>query len=244
MNQRTAILTFLAGASLAAMGCAGCKEPVPMGVNYYRADDAAVHRVSRVVFVSLSEDLGYPDIAERMTRALQEALLQRGMFRVDVIPANHPELRYLDMTKRDPYTVEEMVAIRKALRCDAILFGRVVRYQPYPSTQIGLYMRLVDLKNGKLLWAVDDVWDTTDRETYRQIQEFYFDHMRETYDPAKSEMGIMSTDGFQKFVAYQVAQTMDPSAQVETKRKRYITRPARRMGRHTKEVTRDVIEDF
>ncbi|MBN1942415.1 MAG: hypothetical protein JW849_03885 [Phycisphaerae bacterium] len=230
--------------AVALLAAAGCSNSEPMGVNYYRASDAEIARVSRVVFVDLSEDVGYPEIADRMSRALEEALLQRGMFRVDVIPKNHPDLRYLDMTKRDPYTVRELAAIRKSLRCDAILFGKMIRYQPYPGTQIGLYMRLVDLKNGRLLWAVDDAWDTTNRKTYQQIQNFYIDRMRETYDPAKSEMGIMSTDGFQKFVAYQVTLSMDPDGHGETKTRRYLIRPAQRLGRHTKQVTKDTIEDF
>jgi hypothetical protein len=222
----------------------GCNQYEPMGVNFYRAGDAEITRISRVVFVNLTEDVGYPEIAERMTNALQEAMLQRGMFRVDVIPIEHTDLRDLNMTKRDPYTVAELATIRKSLRCDAILFGKMIRYQPYPSTQVGLYMRLVDLKNGRLLWAVDDTWDSTNRKTYRQIKAFYFDTMRETYDPAKSEMGIMSTDGFQKFVAYQVVTTMDPFAHGESKGKRFFWRPAERLGRHTGQVTKDVVEDY
>ncbi len=240
MKRKTIILMLFA----VLLSAFGCNKEEPLGVNYYRAGDVEFSRVSRVVFINLTETVGYPEIADRMTHALQEAILQRGLFRVDVVPISHADLRYLDMTKRDPYTVQELAKIRKSLRCDAILFGKMIRYQPYPSTQIGLYMRLVDLKNGKLLWAVDDTWDTTNRNTYRQINNFYFDKMRETYDPAKSEMGIMSTDGFQKFVAYQVVSTMDPNDRGETKTKRYVTRPAQRMGRHTEEVTGDVIEDY
>lgn len=240
-RQRPMIVLPLTAVLLTVIGCS---EYEPMGVNYYRAGDADVEKVSRVVFVNLVEDVGYPEIADRMTNALQEAMLQRGLFRVDVISLDHADLRDLNMTKRDPYTVGELASIRKSLRCDAILFGKMIRYQPYPGTQIGLYMRLVDLKNGKLLWAVDDTWDTTNRNTYRQIQDFYFDRMRDTYDPAGSDMGVMSTDGFQKFVAYQVVTTMDPHGHGESKTKRYVTRPAERFGRHTEKVTKDVIEDY
>ncbi|MBN1554641.1 MAG: hypothetical protein JXA11_07840 [Phycisphaerae bacterium] len=242
MKQRICLLVALAAALSAMTGCTNPSQP--LGVNYYRAGDADIENISRVVFVNLSEDVGYPEIAERMTQALQEALLQKGMFRVDVISKDHTDLRDLDMKKRDPYTIAEMVAIRKSLRCDAILFGKMIRYQPYPNTQIGLYLRLVDVKNGRLLWAVDDTWDTTDRETYRQIKNYYFDEMRETYEPAEEEMGIMSTEGFQKFVAHQVVLTMDPLGKNETRAKRYVYRPAERMGRHTTQVTKDVVEDY
>jgi hypothetical protein len=226
---------------VAALIGSGCQKPA--SVNHYRASDYELTEVSRVVFVELSENLGYPDIAERMTVSLQEELLQRGLFRLDILQDDHPELRDLDLEKRDPYSIAELAMIRRTLRCDAVLFGKMVQYRPYPGTQIGLYLRLVDLKDGKLLWAVDDIWDSTDRKTYRRIKDFYIDEMRETYDPAESEMGVMSTEGFQKFVAYEVADTICP-AEMANRRRQNFSRPARRFMRHQKQVTKDIIDDF
>jgi hypothetical protein len=231
-------LCLLLVAGLAGSGCQKSRS-----INHYRAGDYELAEVSRVVFVELSEDIGYPDIAERMTVSLQEELLQRGLFRVDVLQEDHPELRDLDLEKRDPYTIAELAAIRKTLRCDAVLFGKMVQYRPYPGTQIGLYLRLVDLKDGKLLWAVDDIWDTTDRNTYRRIKNFYVDEMRETYDPAKAEMGVMSTEGFQKFVAFEVADTIC-SPEMANRSGQNCSRPFRRFMRHQKQVTKDVIADY
>lgn len=229
---------------LAMLLLGGCTQYEPLGVNFYRARDPEMHQVTRIVFVNLSQDVGYPEIARRMTNALQEAMLQQGMFRVDVINVEHADLRDLNLTKREPFTVAELAEIRKSLRCDAILFGKMIRYQPYPSTLIGLYMRLVNLKDGRLLWAVDDTWDTTDRSTFRQIKEYYFDEMRDTYDPAKADIGIMSTDGFQKFVAHQVVLTMDPQWRGESKSRRFFLRPMERLGRHGTKTTKDVIADY
>lgn len=229
-------------AYLTVLALAGCySEPRRVGINVYR-DDPAISAVNRVVFVELADPAGYPRIASRMTDNLAEAILHRGLFRVDVVGLTHPDLRDLELNKREPYTVAELVRIRKALRCDAILFGAMTSYKPYPSTQVGLYLRLVDLKDGKVIWATDDVWDSTDRATAERIRHFYFDHMRDTYNPSTSEIGYMSTDGFQKFVAHEVTQTMMPTSKAT--RNRELWRPIRKFGREQDEFWDNARKDL
>lgn len=236
------IATLLAGACL--IGCTDRGDPAGK-VNFYHAGDRDIRSITRVVFVELHDKPGYPEVTERMTQVLAETMLQQGMFRVDVVPASHPDLRYLDMLgKREAYSIEELAEIRKRLRCDAVLFGQVTSYKPYPSTQIGLFLRLIDLRDGKLAWAVDDVWDSTQRETVRRIKTFYFDRMANDYEPANHEMGIMSTAGFQKFVAREIILTMDPRYQRESKKDRYFIRPIRKFGRGQEEFWKNTKEDL
>jgi hypothetical protein len=227
---------------LLMMALIGCREQTAVTeVNFYNAGRHDLSRVTRVVFVELIDDTGYPRISERMTTALCQQLLRSGHFRVDIIPPTHPQLRYLDVNKREPYTISELAAIRKALNCDAILFGRMTSYQPYPSTQVGLYLRLLDLQDGKLAWAVDDVWDTTNRQTVERIKRYYFNHMAEDYQPVNYEMGIMSTDGFQKFVAFEVVETLNPAMAEKSQPLWYFMR---RVGRHQENFWSNVREDL
>ncbi len=221
---------------------AGCASKKPSEISYYV--NPGIRDISRVVFVEIGDTTGYPEVAYRMTQSLAEAMTDRGIFRVDVIQAGNPELRYLEMHKRDPFTLKELSDIRKSLRCDAILFGRLVSYKQYPSTQIGLYMRLINLKDGKLVWAVDEVWDTTNRQTAKRINDFYFNYMRDTYDPAKGEMGIMSTDGFQKFVSHEITCTMDYSQYMDSKPEFIFSQPVREFGREQKKTVKNIIADY
>ena len=132
--------------------------------------------------------------------------------------------------------------------CDAILFGRVTSYKPYPSTQIGLFLRLIDLQDGQLVWAVDDVWDTTDRMVVRRIQNYFFNEMRESYDPVGDELGIMGTNAFQKFVSSEIAQTLDPQSKNQSRAKAFFESPVgtdlRRFGRGQNEFWKNVKEDL
>lgn len=231
---------ILAAIAVCLAGCSPSEGP--SSISYYVDPD--IHNISRVIFVEIGDGVGYPEIATRMTRSLAEALTDRGIFRIDVVPAGHPELRYLSMNKRDPFTLKELSAIRRSLRCDAILFGRMVSYKQYPGMQIGLYLRLIDLKDGKLVWAIDELWDTTNRQTVKRIKNFYFDYMRDTYDPAKGEMGIMSTDGFQKFISYEILSTMDSSRYSASRPKFFFSRPIRKFGSKQAKTLKNIGEDY
>lgn len=240
MNARHAILT-----ALAAMLLVGCgPEEQPPRINYYLSGEPDLQRVTRVVLVELSGEEGYPDISRRMTDSLAEMLQSRGAFRVDTVPATHPDLRDLDLDKREPLTLRELKSIQDSLRCDAIVFGRVTCFTPYPRTKMGVYLRLINLRDGELVWAVDNVWDSTDRTMLKRIEHYYFDYLGETH-PADSEMVLMSTDKFQKFVCYEIGGTMNPSACQQSKpRSWFENRTIRRIGREQKEFWTNVGEDL
>ncbi len=224
-----------------AIVTSGCKSQ-PADISYYVTPE--IRNVSRVVFVEIGDVAGFPHVATRMTRSLAEAIVDRGLFRLDVLPAGHPALRDLKMHKHEPYTLRELAAIRKSLNCDAILFGRMVSYRQYPSMQIGLFLRLIDLKDGELVWAVDEVWDTTNRQTVKRIKNFYFDYMRESYEPAEWEMGIMSTSGFQKFVSFEILSSMDPEKHSASRPKFLFARPLRRVVRSQKKTAKNIVADY
>jgi hypothetical protein len=179
---------------------------------------------------------------------LQQELQELGMFHIDIISADDSDLRDLDLTKREPYSLRELAQMRQDLRCDAILFGQITAFKPYPSTQIGLYLRLIDLKDGRLVWAIDDVWDTTERETVARIRRFFFREMRETYHPIGDELAIMGTDAFQKFVSVEVVETLNPYSECKSLPRKFFESPTgidlRRVGRAGEQVGSNIIEDF
>lgn len=241
-------LILLAALVVVACGCETMTIYPPTQWNFYRGPNGDVYRIKRVCFVQLAENTGYPDIARRMTQSLKQALQERGMFHVDVVRADHPDLRDLDLTKREPYTIRELAQMRQDLHCDAILFGQITHFQPYPSQQVGLYLRLIDLRDGQLVWAIDDVWDTTQRETVARIRRYFFLNMRSDYEPVGDELAVMSTEAFQKFVSVEVTDTLDPHSNQKTLPRQFFDSPTgidlRRVGRGTQRVATDIMEDF
>lgn len=215
-----------------AAGCcvlmllAGCAKPPKIG--YYLSSPRSLWRIRRVVFVELNAPNGYPRVAEETTDALFRALQDKQLFHVDVIARTDPACQDLPLESREAYTLEQLSAMRKSLGCDAILFGAVTGFQAYPRMRLGLYIRLLNLKDGSLVWAVDHHWDTTDKATERRIRRHFSSEMRSGYNPVRWRLGLLSPKSFQKFVADEVADTLPerPPPRPQTTRRR----PRPRLG--------------
>ena len=143
---------------------------------------------------------------------------KRQLFTVVVVRRGESVLRILQsdpelgsQTQDGMYSLEQLSAIRRALKCDAVLTGTVTVFRPYPHMTIGLRLKLVDLTDGQLLWAFEEVWDTADKTTERRI-ESYFQRdqllLRLGPEPLAERLVTVSSLKFVKFVVYEVAQTL------------------------------------
>jgi len=202
-------LGILAACVVAAgAGCA--PQATGPGVNYTLSSRRDLHRIHRVVLTELSCDDGGVSVGRGMTESLFRALQATRLFHVDVIDGADPVCRDLSLAKLEPYTIQELADMRRTLKCDAVLLGRINSYQSYPHMQIGLYLRLLDLRDGKLVWAVDDVWDTTDKAVEARIQRFFAARIRTGYEPEQWSVVLKSPRAFRKFVACEIAETISP----------------------------------
>jgi hypothetical protein len=214
--MRPSLRITLAAAALAGLCLAlGCRGPCAKGrprVNYYLSSRQELQRVPRVVFVELYEDQGYPKVARDMTDALFKAVQARNLFHLDLVSAADPACRDLPLDGSDGLTMEQLAQIRQALHCDAVLTGKMSHFRPHPRMQIALYLRLLNLRDGKLIWGVGDTWDSTDLQTEGRIREYYDQQVGTGYDPAQWRLVRMSPLMFEKFVAQEVACTLDAPA--------------------------------
>ena len=201
------VLALLAAAGLLA-SCSQPPQPVRPEVRYYLESSQSLHAIHRVVFIQLDGGTRHPQIASVMTEALFAALQDRGIFQVDVMSEDHPQCQDLPLRSREGFTIEQLNAIRQALRCDAVLLGEVTQFLPHPRMQAGLSLRLIDLKNGQLVWGVENVWDSTDLRVEKRIEDFFEDRMRHGYEPVDECLAYSSPRTFGKFVAYEVSNTL------------------------------------
>lgn len=238
---RQAHRVWLAAACAAVLAAGGCRREQPdafAGINCHLVSPQALAGLHRVVFVELDDASGHPGVARSATRALYKSVQARRLFHLDVIWRDDPICRDVPLDKREAFTLTDLTAIRQELRCDAILFGRITNFMPYPRMQMGLYLRLLDLKEGRLLWAVDHIWDMTDKIVECRAEKFFQDHMRDLYGPADSGVLLMSPAAFHRFVAFEISGTMVPKPPAEQRRARplFSDRTARRF--------RKISEDF
>jgi len=207
LRTRTVLLLLL---PVLISGCSIYRIPVSAADYYYLNPDKDLSAIGRVAIVELDNGSGYPPISIDVTEALFQALQKKQVFGLSIVRQSDPLWRSLQFDIDSAYTLEQLFAIRKTLKlkCDAVLIGTITGYQPYPHMAMGLRLKLVDLRDGQLLWALEQVWDTADRTTEYRIRHYYRGQMRSGAAPLNEQLISVSSLKFFKFVAYEVAETL------------------------------------
>ena len=193
----------------------------PMPEYYYLNPDKDLSTVGRTALVELDNNSDYPQISTDVTQVLFQALQKKQHFGLAVVRRNNPAWRSLqpDLNSASQtqsstlpvpptYTLDQLTAIRKTLKCDAVLIGTVTQFKPYPHMAIGLRLKLVDLRDGQLLWALEQIWDSSDKTTESRIKSYFKYQMRSGFAPLREQLVAISPLEFIKFVAYEVAETL------------------------------------
>jgi hypothetical protein len=212
--NKTITATMLCLGLVVPCGCV--LKPSPPSKPAVEALTRPLAGINRVVFVGLAERNSYPGIAKDMTTALSHAVQARGLFGLDVIHRQDPICEDVSMLDRNGFTIQQITEMRQTFKCDGILLGSINDFVPHPQMKLGVRLRMVDLKRGRILWAVDHVWDTTDKAVENRIQRFFSEQMRSGYEPMDWQIAMISPRVFEKFIAYELAETLPDPVQVST----------------------------
>ena len=199
---------FLALSAIVLAGCSIYEVPRQAANYYYLDSDKDLASIGRVAIIELTNESSYPQISSEVTEVLFHSFQKRQLFGLSIVYLNDPAWRSLQLDVNSTYTLEQLLAIRKALKCDAVLVGTVTGYQPFPHMSIGLNLKLIDLRDGQLIWALEQVWDTADKTTEFNIKRYFEKQLRSDFAPLHERLMSLSPIEFIKFVAYEVAETL------------------------------------
>ncbi len=187
----------------------GCRQgPSAAEITFHVADAGQFHNLNRVVVAEL-EPVDTPvHYVRQMSIALSKSVQSRRLFHVDLLERSEPVCRDLPLHGGEALSMSQMSEIRKTLNCDGIILGQVRHFRPYPHMQVGMFVKMIDLKNGRCLWAVDHVWETADKETEHRIRSYFNRRMRSGYEPMDWQVATISPKVFTRFVTYEVASTL------------------------------------
>ena len=206
MNRVKTIL-FLLPVLLSGCGFDAAHKPA---ANYYYLNPGKnLNAIGRTALVELANDSAFPQISADVTEALFKSLQKKQLFGLTVVRQSDPAWRNLQLVNT-AYTLEQLSAIRKTLKCDAVLKGTLTGFEPFPHMIIGLRLELIDLTDGQLLWALEQIWDTTDKITEDRIENYYSRHILPGSETLQEKLGTVSSLKFVKFVAYETAETLQP----------------------------------
>jgi hypothetical protein len=206
---RWAILTAAGLLSVSLCGCYRHQQAHAMADAYYLNPNRNLRDLGRVTLVELNDATGHPEIARQASQALFLELQKKQVFGLSSIGRDDPAWAVLQESLDSRRTMQTLLAMRENLKCNGLLVGTVTEYRPYPRLAIGLRIKLLDLTDGRLLWGVEQVWDTTDRSLQQRIRAYSHSELRSGTGPAPEELVMLSPLEFVKFAACEVALTLD-----------------------------------
>ncbi|MFA6132717.1 MAG: hypothetical protein WC869_01720 [Phycisphaerae bacterium] len=203
---------------LAAVAPAGChsNQPAPHAkVGFYLSSPEDLHKIGRVCFLELPPEGENGRVARDTSAALVKAIAARGLFDLELVHADDSGLAELSLGSPDRLlSLENISALRKLLGCDAVIYGRITTFRAHPHMQMGLRLRLVDLRTAKVVWGIDQIWDTSDKSLEDRIEDYFEDQVRDELEPLNWRLVLVSPLAMEGFVSYETAQTL-PGTTVE-----------------------------
>jgi hypothetical protein len=164
--------------------------------------------IKSVCLVELQNKTIYPQISGDITESLHQSLQKKQRFTLSLLKQSDAAWATLDVKPDSAYTLEQLMSARKLLGADALLMGTVTSYSPYPRMAMGLQLKLVDLRTGQAVWAIEQIWDTADKATQERIKKYFNKQLRSDFSTIGEQLATLSPINFVKFITYEVIETM------------------------------------
>lgn len=189
--------------------CCGCGRSVypPMEGAYYIDPDADLRDIGNAAMVTFENRTAYPELAKEVTDLIYLGLQKRQRFGLRIVDAQDPSIASLDIRPNMPVDPQTCAKVYKALSCSGLITGQITEYRPFPHLVIGLRLRLVDLRNARVVWAVEQIWDAQDRSVMSRIRDYIAQQKRTTGSMAE-QLTVISSIDFLGFVAYEISRTL------------------------------------
>lgn len=189
----------------------GCKSPGYAGEPskfYYQNPNKKLSNIGRIAIVELQNDSSYPQMSNDITEALFQSIQKRQIFGLTIVRQRDPIWKSLQLEPDTTYSLEQMAAVRQKLKCDGVLIGTITEFRPYPHMTVGLRLKLIDLADGELLWAIEQVWTGSDKITEQKIKKYLKETKSSNSNNADERITAISPLEFIRYISYEVAQTL------------------------------------
>ena len=152
--------------------------------NVYELAPRLPERLRRVALLPLAANPDQPETQagqEALTPVLQSELLKTQRFEVVLLSPDQLQL----WTGRLAWSTDQKLppdffkVLHEEAGVDAVLFGRLTIFRPYPPVAVGWRLTLVDCIDQQILWATDEVFDSGDRTVVNAARRFQQSQQRE-----------------------------------------------------------------
>jgi hypothetical protein len=202
------ILIYIFFIAAAFSGCTNTVSISDSEKYYYQNPNKNISNIGRIAIVELQNDSSYPQMSNDITEALFQTLQKKQIFGLTIVRQRDPLWKSLQLEPDTTYTLDQMAAVRQTLKCDGVLIGTITEFKPYPHMAVGLRLKLIDLTSGELLWAIEQVWNSSDKITEKRIKKYLNETKGSLSNDSNERIAVVSPLEFIKYVSYEVAQTL------------------------------------
>jgi hypothetical protein len=201
---------FVVYLSLASVGCYRHPTTGSPALALIPIKSTNLQTIRTLCLVELHNNTAYPQISAEVTESLYQALQKKQISGMSMLRQNDVTWRNLQIRTDTVFTLEQLLETRKMLVVDAAIIGTITSFSPYPHMSMGIQLKLIDLRDGRVICAIEQIWDTADKATEKRIKKYFEQELRQGFAPLNEQLAALSTINFVRFVTYDVAETLKP----------------------------------
>ena len=196
-------------ASLAML--ASCQLPRPQRpkvINSYLAEPSDLANVRRIMVLPFHAEAGVQADAEQIRDAFVGELQKLRRFEVVPLTAEAREDDELNASMaRGRLSTEAMVQLCNRYALDGVFIGSVTSWRAYTPPNLGLRTHLISVHSGATIWAVDTIYDSSDRTTISDLRHYHSHTQHDDGNLHGWELTLLSPSKFTNFVAHRCVGT-------------------------------------
>jgi hypothetical protein len=205
---RTVVATFGACAASVAFAACASQAHQPKAINCYLAEPADLANVRRIMVLPFGQEAGVQADCTKVRDAFVAELQKLRRFEVVPLPADAREDDEVNASvARGRVSTDAMVRLCNRYALDGVFVGSVTAWRPYTPPHLGMRTQLVSVHSGSPIWAIDAIYDSSDRTTIGDLQHFVETNKRDDGNLHGWEMNLLSPQKFTTFVAHRFVGT-------------------------------------
>ncbi|CAN0495001.1 unnamed protein product [Discosporangium mesarthrocarpum] len=190
---------------------ASCQLPRPQRpkvINSYLAEPSDLANVRRIMVLPFHAEAGVRVEHDRVRDAFV-AELQK-LRRFEVVPLTGDALEDDEINASMAHgrlSTEAMVNLCNRYALDGVFIGSVTAWRPYSPPHLGLRTQLISVHSGATIWAIDAIYDSSDRSTISDLRHYVSHTQQDDGNLHGWELTLLSPTKFTNFVAHRCVGT-------------------------------------
>ena len=192
------------------LGTVSCREEPPHSLSWRTTPRAL--EPGRVAILPVWSAPGVGRSAASLTASLAASWRELALHEVVLVPVEERKrLVPDDVLRGNTISSDDLLRLRDALHCDAVLFTRIDQFDSFDPVAIGIAAHLISCYDGEKLWEAVGHFDASRSDIQDDLRAWHRDHVGEGNGPLAGWKSALSSPAlFSRYVTDRLAGTVIP----------------------------------